>query len=91
MTTGDSVLRKVEKMKYGVWSHTECEYVTAHVYRAYDRMQQRNHTLNAVEGYHVVRRKEMRVHKMEEEEGEGEGGGGGRRRRTGTGTRSKKI
>jgi hypothetical protein len=57
----------VAKMKYGVWFHIECEYVTALVYRIYDRMQQRNHTLNAMKRYHAVRRKEMRVNKMKEQ------------------------
>jgi hypothetical protein len=54
MTTTDSAQGKVENMKYRVWFHTECEYVNARVYRTYDRIQQRNHTLNAVEVYHIV-------------------------------------
>jgi hypothetical protein len=38
------------------------------VYRTYDRIQQRNHTLNAVEVYHIVWRKEKRVHKMKKKQ-----------------------
>jgi hypothetical protein len=35
MITVDSVLGKVEKIKYGVLFHTECEYITAIMYRAW--------------------------------------------------------
>jgi hypothetical protein len=63
MTTADSVLGKVDKMKYEDWFDAECEHVTTLKIRAYERMQQNNHTRNAVEKYHVARREEKRIHK----------------------------
>jgi uncharacterized membrane protein YgaE (UPF0421/DUF939 family) len=63
MTTADSVLAEAEKMKYGDWFAAECEHVTALKNSAYERMQQRNHTQNAVEESCVGRREEKMVHK----------------------------
>jgi hypothetical protein len=50
-------------VKYKDWFDAECEHVTALKNRVYERMQQRNHTQNAVEEYCVARRKEKRLHK----------------------------
>jgi hypothetical protein len=62
-TTADSVLGKVDKLKYEDWFDAECEHATSLKNRAYERMQQRNHTQNAVEDYRIARREKKRLHK----------------------------
>jgi hypothetical protein len=39
MTTADSVLGKVDKMKYEDWFDAECKHVTTLKNTAYERMQ----------------------------------------------------
>jgi hypothetical protein len=62
-TAADSVLGKVDKVKYEDRFVAECEHVTTLKSRAFERMQQRNHTHNAVEEYRITRREVQRLHK----------------------------
>ena len=54
--TADTVLDRMERVTYIDWFDTECELVTIKKNLAYKRMQQRNHTRNAVEEYRTARK-----------------------------------
>ena len=62
--TADTVLDRTERVTYMDWFDTECEQVTNKKNLSYKRMQQRNHTRNAVEEYRTARKEEKRIHKQ---------------------------